>query len=183
MPGKGEVDMSISHGLTSATKREHPLFGREVSTYIEASPDVVFRYIADIRRHTEWGAEPLDITLESGPECGPGATFSSIAHVGRMKITAQVLVVAEEPPLRFVYESKDPFGLHRWTMMVRPEGSGTRLTQRMERVQGPLWVRILQPYVLWPLQGRSDVQNGLANIKARLETGALPAGRIEKAKN
>lgn len=175
--------MSISQSLTSAKKAERPLFGREMSTYIEASSEGVFRYIADIRRHAEWGAQPLDIAFASGPEQGPGATFRSIAHVGRMQIAAQVLVVAEEPPVRFVYECKDPFGLHRWTMTVRPEGSGTRLTQRMERVQGPLWVRILQPYVLWPLQGRSDVQKGLKNIKAHLETGALPAGRNGKAGN
>lgn len=173
--------MSISQSLTSAKKAERPLFGRELSVCIEAPPETVFHNIADIRRHAEWGAEPLDITFESGPQNGPGATFRSIAHVGRMKIVARVCVVAQEPPARFVYESKDLFGHHRWTMILRAEGSGTRLTQRMERVQGPLWMRILQPYLMWPLLGRSDVQRGLNNIKARLETAAVPAGRDVKA--
>jgi hypothetical protein len=166
---KGEASMSISQSLTSTKKVERPLFGRELSTYIEVPPDTVFRYIADICRHAEWSAEPLDITLESGPDHGQGATFRTAAHVGKNKITARVCVIAEEPPVRFVYESKDLFGLHRWTMTLRGEGSGTRLTQRMERVQGPLWVRILQPYVMWPTVGRRSVGKGLARIKSRLE--------------
>ena len=164
--------MNSAQGIAGLRKVERPAFGREMSTYIEASPETVFRYIADIRQHGEWSAEPLEIKLEAGPTHGQGATFTTTAHVGKSKIAAQVCVIAEEPPVRFVYESKDLFGHHRWTMTSRPEGTGTRLTQRMERLQGPLWLRILQPYIMWPSVGRRSVGKGLARIKSRLEAVA-----------
>jgi|SRR5690242_3077761 len=164
--------MSISQSLTSTKKAERPLFGRELSTYIEVSPETVFHYIADISRHGEWSADPLEITQSAGSDHGPGATFTTLAHVGKNTIAAQVCIIAEEPPVRFIYEGKDLFGHHRWTMTLRAEGNGTCLTQRMERVQGPLWVRLLQPYILWPTAGRRSVGKGLARIKSRLEAEA-----------
>ena len=54
-------------------------------------------------------------------------------------------------------------------MLLQPEGKGTRLTQRMERLQGPLWIRLTQRGMVWPLYGRRAVGKGLANIKAHLE--------------
>jgi len=164
--------MDSVQGLTSAKVVEHPPFSREMSTYIEAAPEIVFRYIADIRRHAEWSTDPLEIRLEPGPDHGPGATFTTTAHVGKGKILAQVCVVAEEPPLRFVYESRDLFGHHRWTITLRPDGTGTRLIQRMERLRGPLWLRLLQPYILWPTVGRRSVGKALASIKAQMEANS-----------
>jgi hypothetical protein len=52
---------------------------------------------------------------------------------------------------------------------LQPEGKGTRLIQRMERLTGPLWIRLAQPGLVWPLYGRRAVGKGLANIKAKLE--------------
>lgn len=164
--------MNRVQGLASPKAIERPPFGREMNTYIEAAPEIVFRYVADIRRHPEWSADPLEITLEPGPDYGPGATFTTTAHVGKGKIFAQVSVIAEESPRRFVYESRDLFGHHRWTMTLRPEGTGTRLIQRMERLRGPLWLRLLQPYIMWPTVGQRSVGKGLANIKARLEANS-----------
>jgi uncharacterized protein YndB with AHSA1/START domain len=126
--------MSTVQGVAKATASERLPFSREMRIYIEAAPEIVFRYVADIRRHTEWSADPLEIRLEPGPEYGPGTTFTSVASIGSKRITGHGCVIAEEPPTRFVYESRDLFGHHRWTMTLRPEGPGTRLTQRMERL-------------------------------------------------
>ena len=164
--------MNSVQGLASTETIQRPPFGREMNIYIEAAPEIVFRYIADVRRHAEWSTDPLEIRLEQGPDSGPGATFTTAARIGKGKILAQVCVVAEESPHRFVYESRDLFGHHRWTMTLRPEGPGTRLIQRMERLEGPWWLRLLQPSIMWPTVGRRSVGKGLATIKARLEANS-----------
>jgi hypothetical protein len=167
---KEYLHMNTSHDLNRTEEVQRPQFQREMSIYIEAVPETVFRYVADIGRHAEWSTQRLSITSEPGPEHGPGATFASSVWVGFLLPTkAHIRVIAEEPPDRFVYECQDLSGYYRWTMLLQPEGKGTRLTQRMERLQGPLWIRLLQPGLVWPLYGHRAVGNGLAHIKAHLE--------------
>jgi hypothetical protein len=149
------------------------MFGREESISIEAAPEAVFCYVADIRRHAEWAAQALNIIVERGPEHGPGTTFSSTVRIGRGRIIAHGRIITEEAPVRFIYECRDLWGHYRWSMILQAEGTGTRLTQGMERLQAPLWVCLIQANFLWPLLGRPSVRNGLANIKARLEASKL----------
>ena len=149
------------------------MFGREESTYIDAAPEAVFCYVADIRRHAEWAAQALNVIMEPGLEHGPGTTFSSTVRIGRGRITARSRVISEEPPVRFIYECRDLWGHYRWSMVLQAEGTGTRLTQRMERLQAPLWVCLIQANFLWPLLGRPSILKGLANIKAHLEASKL----------
>ena len=151
------------------------MFRREKSISIAAAPEAVFHYVADIGRHGEWGAQVWDITLEPGPEHGPGTTFAASAHTGLFG-RSLIRVVAEEAPVRFVYDCLDYSGHHRWSMFLTPEGEGTRLRYRMERLQGPWWMRLTQPILIWPFAGRRYVQTGLANIKAILEAD-YPANR------
>jgi len=40
---------------------------------------------------------------------------------------------------------------------------------RVERLAGPLWVRLLQPILMWPLVGRPGVRKALVNIKRSVE--------------
>ena len=162
--------MNNSHDLTRAKEVQRPQFRRQMSIFIEAAPETVFRYVADISRHAEWSAQTLSITLEPHPEHGSSATFASTALVGfLLPVAGHIRVIAEEPPMRFVYECQDISGQYYWTMLLQPEGKGTRLTQRMERLQGPWWIRLAQSGLVWPLYGRRAIGKGLANIKAHLE--------------
>lgn len=155
------------------------MFRREKNIYIAAPPEVVFEYVADIRRHGEWGAQAWDITLEPGPEHGPGATFTAGAHMALLGRSI-IRIEASEPPVRFVYDCLDFSGHHRWSMFLVPEGTGTRLRYQVERLQGPWWVRLTQPILLWPLGGRRYVHTGLANIKAILESDHLANQQVRR---
>lgn len=155
------------------------MFRREKTIYIATAPEAVFQYVADIRRHGEWGAQAWDITLEPGPEYGPGTTFAAAAHIeilGRSIIRIE----ASEPPIRFVYDCLDFSGHYRWSMLLAPEGDGTRLRYQIERLQGPWWVRLSQPILLWPLGGRPYLQTGLVNIKAILEADHLANRQVKR---
>ena len=50
---KGEAHMNRVQELAPPKAIERPPFSREMNTYIEAAPEIVFRYVADIRRHPE----------------------------------------------------------------------------------------------------------------------------------
>jgi hypothetical protein len=99
--------------------------------------------------------------IEKLPSSNGGADgFSSTVHLMGGTIHAEIHVIAEEPPHRFVYECTDPAGHYRWTMTLRAVGTGTELTQSAERLKGPLWVRVIQPWLLWPLSGAAKRSQG-----------------------
>lgn len=145
---------------------------KEINIFISAAAEDVFGYVANVRRHPDWAANPLEIHHMAGPESGLGATFATTAHrtVGFAgTFQGRIRVLIEEPPRRFVYETEDTSGRYQWTFFIIPEGNRTRLTHRMEKLSGPWILRWLQPAVLWPLIGKKQVKRGLENIKVHLE--------------
>lgn len=150
------------------------LFSREMSVTINASPETIFPSIADIRRHPEWAANPLEIRHIAGPANGEEATFASVARrTARVAgtFTGQIRVLASEPPHLLRYEVRDTSGHYHWTITLAPEGSSTRLTQRMAKLSGPWIINVLQPGLIWPLIGAHQVRVGLERLKACAETG------------
>lgn len=150
----------------------------EKNTFIDASPDEVYGYATDIRRHPEWAYNPLEIEHVSGPEMGVGATFKSVARrtagfVGTFR--GHIKVVGTDAPRRFVYEVQDDSGHYRWSMLFAPEGQGTRITHRFEKYAGPWVLWFLQPALIWPMVGSQQVAGGLANLKAKLEAKQAPS--------
>lgn len=144
-------------------------FSRNAEIQIEASPEAVYDYLSDVTRHGEWSAARLVVQLDR-PEAGvtSGATFTSHARlVGDVAATGQVITV--DRPREFVYECLDRTGRNRWTMRMQPVGGGTLLSYGVERPEAPLWVRLTQEWLLWPLFGRSGAYRALLNIKQRLE--------------
>jgi hypothetical protein len=89
-----------------------------------------------------------------GRDTDPLNTYDSTARLG-LPIRGTIRIVSAEPPLRFAYECEDMSGHHLWTMSLRTVGGGSRLTMRVERLAGPLWVRALtaHPHVA---SGRSS---------------------------
>jgi hypothetical protein len=68
-------------------------------------------------------------------------------------------------------------GKYRWHFDIAPAGSGSTIKYGLERLRAPLWVRLVQPWLLWPMDGRVGVLIGLANLKRALEaTDTHPAG-------
>ena len=142
-------------------------FAREETIQIQAPASTVFDYVADVRRHPEWAAQRLQVRAR-GRDTDPLNTYDSTARLG-LPIRGTIRIVSAEPPLRFAYECEDMSGHHLWTMSLRTVGGGSRLTMRVERLAGPLWVRLLQPILMWPLVGRPGVRKALVNIKRSVE--------------
>lgn len=145
------------------------MFSGAVSAFIQAPPETIFEYVADIGRHSEWGAQRQEVAPISG--YSPDGAFAASIHLGPLALPSRIRVIEKQAPTRLVYECLDWSGHYRWTMLLHPEGSGVRLTHRVERIQGPLWIRLIQGWFLWPFFGSRYARNGLAHIKARLEAG------------
>jgi hypothetical protein len=150
-------------------------FVRTVEARISASPADVFDYVADVARHGDWADQELIVEHVGGPLSGPGAEFKTLAlhtmpHTN-MKSAGRVKVVESTPGRRFVYEAQDDGGRYLWTFDLQPDGAGTHLAHTVERLHGPLPVRIMQP-LMWRTFGGGQVRRGITNIKARLESRA-----------
>jgi uncharacterized protein YndB with AHSA1/START domain len=142
----------------------------EESIHINASPEEVFRYVTDIKRHPEWASHPMEMTVHNEP-VQVGTTFTSVVKAFG-KETGKGTVLELVPVSRFVYEcDTSASGLWRWTMTLTPEDGGTRLTHRGEGLRVPGWFKIVQPLV-FRFVGRKMATTGLANIKAKVEAGA-----------
>lgn len=106
------------------------------------------------------------------PSARSNAILNSEAHrvAGIVEaLQGQICVVLDEPPKQFAFETHDASGRYRWTFTLTPDGKGSRLTQRMEKLSGPWILRYVQPAILWPLFGSRQVRGGLEKIKVLLE--------------
>ncbi len=148
-------------------------FLRTVEVEVEAPVDRVFDYVADVLRHPEWAANPLTVEHADGPDVGVGARFrthmSKVMPVVPKSFDGEIVVVGADRPVTFAYEAHDGGGSYRWTFRLEPHGRSSRLAHTVERLHGPLPIRVLQP-LMWRAFGRGQVRRGLAGIKARLES-------------
>jgi uncharacterized protein YndB with AHSA1/START domain len=112
---------------------------------INAPPEKVFAYIADLTRHPEWAQHKIEIRQTSQGEVKVGSTFTS-GHIGKPPRDI-VTIVELVPNSRFVLEAKGHEGHDRWTFHVQPDGDGTRLTKSFENLSLPLLMKVAAPAV------------------------------------
>ena len=65
----------------------------DVSTLIDAPPDVVWRAVEDIGTHVEWMADAEAIRFTSARRSGEGTTFECDTKVGPLRLTDEMAVV------------------------------------------------------------------------------------------
>lgn len=147
------------------------MFVREKSIHIEASPEAVYDYVSDIGRHPEWAKQKLIMR-----PLGDGR-FESLMTMGALKAVSVIHVEKADRPRTFVYVADDNVsGPHRWRFDITPQSGGSNVKFTLERMHEALFIRLLQPVVMFPLIGRPGMLKGLANIKRTLEAKPNPAG-------
>ena len=137
---------------------------------IDRTPDVVFDYISDVSKHSEWSPKPYRVEGTSGP-VKVGDTFASIGTIpGDKNHRNEVTVTESSKPGRLVLDAmeKDQHFINTFELVA--EGSGTRLTRTMDAPKPPFPVSVLFPLILAAFI-RPDVNKGLQMLKANLERG------------
>ncbi len=126
---------------------------------IDAPPERVFNYLADFSRSCEWDSTLSWIKPTTEGPVRVGSTFiggGSVnkGRVGEWDYREELTVYEFMPDEKIVFEQEIDPGTYRWrfrhTFLLKPDGSRTRLTHRIEGFhlwnagQSPLG-RILRP--------------------------------------
>jgi len=133
---------------------------------IQAPPDKVFAYVADMPRHSEWAQHDLQVTQTSQGSVGVGATFSSVAHqFGTQRETQTVVDYA--PGARFAFEAHGSLGTARHAFELAAGDGVTKVTKTMEITKPSFMSRIMAPMIA--KQTKKGLAVDLERIKARVE--------------
>lgn len=140
------------------------------SVDVARSPEDVFAYLADVRRHSEWS--PRSYRVEGLGEADPvvvGTTYTSIGWLPNdAQHRNQVTVAEMTPPTRLVLASDDSGETFYNTFTLTRTDSGTRV-ERVLDMPVPGGVTGLLLPVLGALLIRPDLRKGLANLRAQVE--------------
>jgi hypothetical protein len=168
------VGLLLAIGLALPSK-----YRVERSTTIQAPSEAVYAYVANLRRWQEWApwnAEkyPGNQWMFGGPEVGVGAVHSwSGADVGNGTLS----LTQADPKTGVAYDMSVEHGryLLHGRISFSPEGQGTRVTWVDEgNIGGNPLAHYLVPLIRSRLGG--DIEEGLAQLKKRVESNPLPAG-------
>jgi uncharacterized protein YndB with AHSA1/START domain len=142
-----------------------------VSVTIEAPPESVWPWVADISRHSEWSPRPYRVVLVSGEPNAVGSRYRSVGwvppndgnHGNDVEITQVV------PMTRFALDATDDSGTFANTFDLQPAGAGTAVTFRVvfPKMKG---ISAIMVPVLFPLVGMSDIKKRMQLLKQTVES-------------
>jgi uncharacterized protein YndB with AHSA1/START domain len=135
---------------------------------IEQPPEVVFDYLADVTKHSEWSPKALRIEGAAGA-VETGDTFTSIGTMPGDKNHRNDVTVTEcSRPTRLVLDATEK-GEHFLNIFdLQPQGAGTLLTRGMDAPKPGGLLGLVFPLIMAGFI-RPDVQKGLRMLKANLE--------------
>lgn len=139
-----------------------------VNTTVAAPPAEVFPLVADLTRHGEWSADPLEITRVEG-DGDVGTRYASTSRSKGKTITAEIVVTEHVPNQAFGFKVTDLTGSYAHTFTFEPEGGGTLVTRRIET--SALSVpQLLLFWLVYPTVKRPNARRAMDNL-------SLAAGR------
>jgi uncharacterized protein YndB with AHSA1/START domain len=133
---------------------------------INAPPEAVFEYVANMPRHSEWAQHNLTVTPTSDGAAGVGSTFASVGHQFGVQRETQS-VIDFSPGKRFTFDATGSLGRARHSFDLEAAGGGTKVTKSMEIVKPSIMARVMSPII----NGKTKTALGvdLERIKAKLE--------------
>lgn len=151
---------------------------------IAADPEVIWSLVTDLPRMGELSPENRGGRWVGGAT-GPavGARFRGVNRNGDRQWWTRVRVIECEPPRRFAFDVRSPFGVRvsRWSYEITPADGGCVLTDTEHWYRVGSWFvrRFLGPKVT----GRADrpgdnvesIEHTLSAVKARLERRRQPS--------
>jgi uncharacterized protein YndB with AHSA1/START domain len=145
------------------------------SITIQAAPEAVWPWIADLSKHPAWSPKPYKVDLVSGEPGAVGARYRSVGVIPGDKDHANDVEITEViPGQRFVLVASDSNGPHQNIYTLRAVGTGTEVTHQLIFPEMKGVSKVLLP-VLFPLVGKSDMRKRLGLLKTAIETQPGPA--------
>lgn len=148
----------------------------EVSTWMDSSPDVVYRLVSDVTRMGEWSPECSRCEwLDTAQEPEVGARFRAWNKRGLMRWRNTPTVVAATPGEVFAFERTNGPGAGRvrWTYRLEPRDGGTLVAEAYEITEpiSPLIGRFMG-LMLRVSDRTSDLTDGMKETLERVKAAA-----------
>lgn len=142
------------------------------SVTIQAAPDVVWPWIADLGKHAAWSPKPYRVELVSGKPGAVGARYRSFGVIPGDKNHANDVEITDVVPAqRFALVSTDENGAHQNTYTLTSSGTGTEVTFHLVFPEMRGMAKVPLP-VLFPIVGKSDMRKRMGLLKAKVESSS-----------
>ena len=117
------------------------------SATINAKPEAVFAYVADLTKHGEWSANQLTIEAVSTSPSIIGNQYHSIATVRGITLTAELRVTKYQAPVCFGFDGQDSTGKFSHQFTFTPFNNGTKVVRKIDfALSLPEWFFFLVTY-------------------------------------
>ncbi|MGH9020953.1 MAG: SRPBCC family protein [Acidimicrobiales bacterium] len=137
---------------------------------LDAAPERVWPWVADITRHAQWSPRPYRVELVSGEPNSVGARYQSVGWVPGEKDHEMDVEVTEVVPFeRFHLVAHDALGDFDNLFTFRARGPGTVVTFRLEFPPMTGLAAFMVP-LLFPLVGKADCRKRMRMLKVAVES-------------
>lgn len=141
----------------------------EFRVTIQASPERVWPWIADLARHAEWSPKPYTVEWLSGEPNAAGSRYRSVGWIpGDENHVNEGEIVESHPYDRFALRADDSDGPYANTYTLAPSGDGTEVTFRLVFPSMKGMSAVLAP-ALFPLVGKPEIRKRMALLKEKVE--------------
>jgi Polyketide cyclase / dehydrase and lipid transport len=153
----------------------------EAHERIDAPPEVIYDFVADVTRMGDWSPECVSCEWIDGAT-GPtvGARFRGRNRHGLARWSNKPRVIAADRGRAFGFVALDPIGrdMTKWLYRMEPTATGTTLTESFEMVRTiPLYIRLYDRWVMGVKDRKADLEANmrttLSNIRTVVEKAEL----------
>lgn len=158
--------------------------GAEATVHIDVGPERVWNTVADITRQDRWSCEATSCEWIAPADCvAPGARFRGQNRRGFRRWIRTNEVVVVEPGRTLVWHtllSRLYPDSTEWRVELRPEGSGTAVTESYRITKLP---RSLEVFLYWfnptHRERQGDLEGDLLRLKALVESQRSSNHQVE----
>ena len=144
----------------------------EFTVSIDAQPDAVWPWVADLSKHADWSPKPYRIEWLEGEPNAVGSRFHSAGVIpGDHHHENEGRITENQPTTRFAFRSSDPQGEYAHTYTLTPKGGGTDVTHQVEFVKMRGLAAVLLPPV-FALSGKPQGRKRMEVLKRKVEGSA-----------
>ena len=147
--------------------------GGTFTTTINAKPEVVWAFVADLGTHASWSPKAYMVEWTKGEPNQVGSTYHSVGWVPGDKNHANDGEITERAePTRFALRANDKEGVFTDEFDLKSVGDGATevsFTLTFPKMKG--MAALLAPGA-FSLVGKSDIRKRLELLKAKAEAGA-----------
>ena len=139
---------------------------------IDAKPETVWPWVADLSKHADWSPKPYRIEWLEGEPNSVGSRFHSTGVIpGDKHHENEGRITENQPRTRFAFASSDPQGEYAHAYDLTPNGGGTDVTHRIEFVKMHGLAAVLLPPI-FALSGKPQSRRRMEALKQKVEGSA-----------